>query len=229
MVMFLSDMLTEDSEGNLLYKEKLTTLWDGIQYNNLSKEGLIDFPNGKKPEKLLQNVIEMSTEENDIVLDFFGGSGSTAATSHKLKRQYISIEQMDGQIEKTIERLENVISGKDEKGISKDVNWIGGGSFVFAELKNDAQDFINKIENSSTSEHVIELLEQIKRFSFLSYRVEAKKLHKEEFTKLSLFEQKQLLLELIDQNNLYVNYSDINDVNNNISEKEKQLNTMFYF
>lgn len=227
--MFLSDMLTEDSEGNLLYKEKLTTLWDGIQYNNLSKEGLIDFPNGKKPEKLLQNVIEMSTEENDIVLDFFGGSGSTAATSHKLKRQYISIEQMDGQIEKTIERLENVISGKDEKGISKDVNWIGGGSFVFAELKNDAQDFINKIENSSTSEHVIELLEQIKRFSFLSYRVEAKKLHKEEFTKLSLFEQKQLLLELIDQNNLYVNYSDINDVNNNISEKEKQLNTMFYF
>ena len=78
MVMFLSDMLTEDSEGNLLYKEKLTTLWDNIQYNNLSKEGLVDFPNGKKPEKLLQNIIEMSTEESDIILDFFGGSGSTA-------------------------------------------------------------------------------------------------------------------------------------------------------
>ncbi len=172
MVMFLSDMLTEDSEGKLLYKEKLTTLWDGIQYNNLSKEGLIDFPNGKKPEKLLQNIIEMSTEENDIVLDFFGGSGSTAATSHKLKRQYISIEQMDGQIEKTIERLVNVMSGKDDKGISKDVEWQGGGSFVYCELKNDAQDFLNKVHNASNSEQLIELLEQAKKSSFLSYRVD---------------------------------------------------------
>ena len=75
---------------------------------------------------------------------------------------------------------------------------------------------------------MIELLEQVKKSSFLSYRVEANKLHKEEFIKLSIFDQKQLLVELINQNNLYVNYSDIDDVDNNISEKEKQLNTMFY-
>ena len=228
MVMFLSDMLTEDNEGNLLYKEKLTTLWDGIQYNNLSKEGLIDFPNGKKPEKLLQNIIEMSTEENDIVLDFFGGSGSTAATSHKLKRQYISVEQMDGQIEKTIERLVNVISGKDEKGISKEVEWQGGGSFVYCELKNDAQEYLNKVFNSSTYEELLNLLEQVKKSSFLSYRVEAKKLKNEEFSQLSLGEQKQVLVELIDQNNLYINYSDIDDVDNNVSDIEKELNRQFY-
>ena len=77
-----------------------------------------------------------------------------------------------------------------------------GGSFVYCELKNDAQDFLNKVENASTSEQVIELLEQIKRSSFLSYQVEAKKLHKEEFSRLSLADQKQLLIELIDQNNL---------------------------
>lgn len=228
MVMFLSDMLTEDGEGNLLYKEKLTTLWDSIQYNNLSKEGLVDFPNGKKPEKLLQNIIEMSTEENEIVLDFFGGSGSTAATSQKLKRQYISIEQMDGQIEKTIERLVNVTSGKDEKGISKDVNWSGGGSFVYAELKNDAQEFKNTVLEAREPETLSQLFEQAKKSSFLSYRVDPKKLKKSEFEKLSLAEQKQVLLELVDNNNLYVNYSEIEDSDYDISENEKKLNRAFY-
>ena len=228
MVMFLSDMLTEDGEGNLLYKEKLTTLWDSIQYNNLSKEGLVDFPNGKKPEKLLQNIIEMSTEENEIVLDFFGGSGSTAATSQKLKRQYISIEQMDGQIEKTIERLVNVTSGKDEKGISKDVNWSGGGSFVYAELKNDAQEFKNTVLEAREPETLSQLFEHAKKSSFLSYRVDPKKLKKSEFEKLSLAEQKQVLLELVDNNNLYVNYSEIEDSDYDISENEKKLNRAFY-
>ncbi|HFR3977559.1 TPA: DNA methyltransferase [Streptococcus suis] len=228
MVMFLSDMLTEDNEGNLLYKEKLTTLWDNIQYNNLSKEGLVDFPNGKKPEKLLQNIIEMSTEENEIVLDFFGGSGSTAATSHKLKRQYISIEQMDGQLEKTIERLVNVTSGKDEKGISKAVSWSGGGSFVYAELKNDAQDFKNAIFEATTTEDLLELFELAKKSSFLSYRIDPKKLKKNEFSQLSLAEQKQILSEIIDNNNLYVNYSDIDDSDYQISAEDKKLNHSFY-
>ncbi|HFI0238788.1 TPA: DNA methyltransferase [Streptococcus suis] len=228
MVMFLSDMLTEDNEGNLLYKEKLTTLWDNIQYNNLSKEGLVDFPNGKKPEKLLQNIIEMSTEENEIVLDFFGGSGSTAATSHKLKRQYISIEQMEGQLEKTIERLVNVTSGKDEKGISKAVSWSGGGSFVYAELKNDAQDFKNAIFEATTTEELLELFELAKKSSFLSYRIDPKKLKKNEFCQLSLAEQKQILSEIIDNNNLYVNYSDIDDSDYQISAEDKKLNQAFY-
>lgn len=228
MVMFLSDMLTEDSEGNLLYKEKLTTLWDNIQYNNLSKEGLVDFPNGKKPEKLLQNIIEMSTEESDIILDFFGGSGSTAATAHKLNRQYISIEQMDEQLDKIIERLKNVSSGKDDKGISKDVNWSGGGSFVYAELKNDAQDFKNAILEATTMAELLELFETAKKSSFLSYRIDPKKLKTAEFEKLSLAEQKQILSEIIDNNNLYVNYADMDDSDYGISVEDKKLNHTFY-
>ena len=75
---------------------------------------------------------------------------------------------------------------------------------------------------------MVELLEQVKKSSFLSYRVETKKLYKDEFSLLSLANQKQLLVELIDQNNLYVNYSDINDVDNNVSDKEKELNRQFY-
>ena len=181
-----------------------------------------------KPEELIQRVIELSSEKNDIVLDFFMGSGTTQAVAHKMNRQYIGIEQMDYIETISVERLKKVIAG-EQGGISKDVEWQGGGSFVYCELKNDAQDFLNKVENALSSEELVELLEKVKKSSFLSYRVEAKKLNKEEFNNLSLFEQKQLLVELIDQNNLYVNYSDIDDVDNNIFEKEKQLNTMFYF
>ena len=141
-----------------------------------------------------------------------------------MNRQYIGIEQMDYIETVSVERLKKVIEG-EQGGISKDVEWQGGGSFVYCELKNDAQDFLNKVEKSTTTEQVIELLEQVKKSSFLSYRVEVKKLHKEEFNRLSLADQKQLL---IDQNNLYVNYSDIDDADNEITEKEKELNKQFY-
>ena len=180
-----------------------------------------------KPEKLIETILNVTTVEGDIILDFFMGSGTTQAVAHKMNRQYIGIEQMDYIETVSVERLKKVIAG-EQGGISKDVEWQGGGSFVYCELKNDAQDFLNKVENALSPEELVELLEKVKKSSFLSYRVEAKKLNKEEFNNLSLFEKKQLLVELIDQNNLYVNYSDIDDVDNNISEKEKQLNTMFY-
>ena len=183
--------------------------------------------NSQKPERLLARIIGALSNEGDIVLDYHLGSATTASVAHKMNRQYIGIEQMNYIEEISIERLKSVIDGA-KVGISKDVEWQGGGSFVYCELKDDAQDFLNKIEFSKTSEQLIELLEQVKKSSFLSYRVEAKKLHKEEFTKLSLFEQKQLLVELIDHNNLYVNYCDIDDVDNNISDNEKRLNKMFY-
>lgn len=194
---------------------------------NVGKEGSVDFKNGKKSERLISQIIKMTTNDGDIVLDYHLGSGTTASVAHKMNRQYIGIEQMDYIETVSVERLKKVIEG-EQGGISNDVDWQGGGSFVYCELKNDAQDFLNKIKTSSTSEELIELLEQVKKSSFLSYRVETKKLHKEEFANLSLFEQKQLLVELIDQNNLYVNYSDIGDTENKISEKEKELNRKFY-
>ena len=203
--------------------------WEGfyLDMGNVGKEGLVDFKNGKKSERLISQIIKMTTDEGDLVLDYHLGSGTTASVAHKMNRQYIGIEQMDYIETVSVKRLKKVIEG-EQGGISEDVEWQGGGSFVYFELKNDAQDFLNKVHNASNSEQLIELLEQVKKSSFLSYRVEANKLHKEEFIKLSIFDQKQLLVELINQNNLYVNYSDIDDVDNNISEKEKQLNTMFY-
>lgn len=196
-------------------------------YGNIRHEGGVALNSGKKPEKLLKILMEYVTNEGDIVLDFFGGSGSTAATAHKMNRQYILIEQMDYIEEKIVERLNNVIKG-DETGISKDVNWTGGGSFVYCELKNDAQDFKNTVLEARESETLSQLFEQAKKSSFLSYRVDPKKLKKSEFEKLSLAEQKQVLLELVDNNNLYVNYSEIDDSDYGISLEEKKLNRDFY-
>ena len=180
-----------------------------------------------KPEKLVQYLLNIATFEGDIVLDFFMGSGTTAAVAHKMNRQYIGIEQMDYIETVAVERLKKVISG-EQGGISKDVDWQGGGSFVYCELKNDAQEFKNQVHDAVTSEQLIELLKLAKQSSFLSYRIDPKKLRENEFKQLSLAEQKQILSEIVDNNNLYVNYSDIDDISNGISDADKQLNREFY-
>lgn len=226
LVSFLS-ATTYIDEGTVYKTEKAGTLWEDISWSSIKNEGGVELENGKKPEKLLQRIILSSTNENDIVLDFFGGSGSTAATAHKMNRRYISIEQMDYVEDKIVERLNNVIKG-DETGISRDVNWTGGGSFVYAELKNDAQDFKNAVMEASSTDQLLELFELAKKSSFLSYRIDPKKLKSEEFKALSFAEQKQLLSEIIDKNNLYVNYSDIDDIDYHISEHDKKLNRQFY-
>ena len=180
-----------------------------------------------KPEKLIQNLISISSSKGDIILDYHLGSGTTAAVAHKMNRQYIGIEQMDYIETVSVERLKKVIAG-EQGGVSKDVNWSGGGSFVYAEIKNDAQDFKNSIFEATTTEELLELFEIAKKSSFLSYRIDPKKLKASEFEKLSLAEQKQILSEIIDNNNLYVNYSDIDDIDYGISAQDKKLNHAFY-
>lgn len=180
-----------------------------------------------KPEKLIQNLISISSSKGDIVLDYHLGSGTTVAVAHKMNRQYIGIEQMDYIETVSVERLKKVIAG-EQGGVSKDVNWSGGGSFVYAEIKNDAQDFKNSIFEATTTEELLELFEIAKKSSFLSYRIDPKKLKASEFEKLSLAEQKQILSEIIDNNNLYVNYSDIDDIDYGISAQDKKLNHAFY-
>ena len=203
--------------------------WDGfyLDMGNVGKEGTVDFKNGKKSERLMSQIIKMITNEGDIVLDYHLGSGTTAAVAHKMNRQYIGIEQMNYIETVSVERLKKVIAG-EQGGISKDVNWSGGGSFVYAELKNDAQDFKNAIFEATTTEELLELFELAKKSSFLSYRIDPKKLKKNEFEQLSLAEQKQILSGIIDNNNLYVNYADMDDSDYGISAEDKKLNHAFY-
>ena len=211
------------------------TLWtyQEVGHNQDAKKEIKSLFDGQaafgtpKPEKLIQRVLQIGSNENDLVLDFFMGSATTQSVAHKMNRQYIGIEQMDYIETVSVERLKKVIAG-EQGGISIDVNWSGGGSFVYAELKNDAQDFKNAIFEVTTTEELLELFELAKKSSFLSYRIDPKKLKKNEFSQLSLAEQKQILSEIIDNNTLYVNYSDIDDSDYQISAEDKKLNHAFY-
>lgn len=211
------------------------TLWtyQEVGHNQDAKKEIKNLFEGQavfgtpKPEKLIQRIIQLGSDEGDLVLDFFMGSATTQAVAHKMNRQYIGIEQMDYIETVAVERLKKVING-EQGGVSKDVDWQGGGSFVYCELKNDVQEFKNQIQAAKTAEQLVELLNIAKHSSFLSYRIDPKKLRESEFKQLSLAEQKQILLEIVDNNNLYVNYSDLDDVSYGISDADKKLNHEFY-
>jgi len=214
----------EKSIGNLL-----GDVWDDLKLNNLYLEGDVSFSNAKKAEHLIYRIIEMSTKENDIVLDYHLGSGTTAAVAHKMNRQYIGIEQMNYIETVAVERLKKVING-EQGGISKAANWQGGGEFIYLELKKYNQTFIEQIEEAKDTEALLQIWEQMKVKSFLNYNVDIKKQdeHLEEFKVLSLAEQKQHLCEILDKNQLYVNRSSLNDADFACTEEEKRLSRDFY-
>jgi adenine-specific DNA-methyltransferase len=87
-----------------------------------------------KPERLLERILMLSTKENDIILDSFLGSGTTAAVAHKMKRRWIGIELGEHAITHCLPRLQQVVSGKDKGGITESVEWKGGGGFKFYTL-----------------------------------------------------------------------------------------------
>jgi adenine-specific DNA-methyltransferase len=131
-LIFYRDKLKE-IDGVLIAGEPLTTLWDDVLSNNLHKEGGVELPKSKKPEALLKRVFELSTSENDLVLDAYLGSGTTAAVAHKMGRRYIGIERGEHARTKCQPRLRSVVDG-EQSGISKSVDWSGGGGFRFYNL-----------------------------------------------------------------------------------------------
>lgn len=121
-------------DGILYKKERQGTYWNMTSYlNNLTKEGTVLFPNGKKPEALINRIFEMCTVPGDLVLDSFLGSGTTAAVAHKMGRRWIGVELGDHAYTHCAVRMRKVIEG-EQGGISKSQNWKGGGGFKFYEL-----------------------------------------------------------------------------------------------
>jgi adenine-specific DNA-methyltransferase len=223
---FLSEAKERGKVSKTLWTD-LETTTNGTQHLK-SLFGKSVFPN-PKPEGFIQRVIDLCTNENDIVLDYHIGSGTTAAAAHKMNRQYIGIEQMDYIQEVAVERMKKVIGG-EAGGISKFVNWKGGGSFTYLELKKYNQIFIEQIEEAKDIQALLGIWEQMKAKSFLNYNVDIKKqeAHIEDFKALSLKEQKQHLCELLDKNQLYVNLSSLNDKDFSCTDEEKQVTQDFY-
>lgn len=109
-----------------------------------------DYP---KPEKLIWMLINAITEPDDLVLDSFLGSGTTAAVAHKMGRRYIGIEMGNHAITHCVPRLKAVVDG-EKGGISKVVNWSGGGGFRFYKLGNEVFDAEGNINENISFENL---------------------------------------------------------------------------
>jgi len=201
-----------------------------------------------KPERLLQRIIQIGSNEGDIVLDFFSGSATTSAVAHKMGRQFIAVEQMDYVENITIERLKKVAGKKgkkkgemfdeiecDQGGISKAVNWQGGGDFIYCELMKYNEAYMDRIQSAKSSEELLELWKDIAENSFLNWYVNPEMPEEavNDFIEIGKAEngldnQKKLLAELLNKNQLYVNLSEIDDEDFGVSEEDKKLNRSFY-
>ena len=207
----------------------LTNIWSDISYEGIAAEGGVKLKGGKKPERLIRRIIEMGSNPNDIVLDFFAGSGTTAAVAYKLGRQFITCDQLDSQIDMSIERLQNVARG-EQSGISRLVGWNGGGSFVYCELAQQNAKFIDEIKKAKDSKTINNLWKQIKESGFLSYKVDIASIdaNATSFESLSFKNRKQFLIECLDKNLLYVPFSELDSEESGVSEDDKRLSREFY-
>lgn len=216
-------------DGNLVPSIQVSNIWTDTPYEGIAKEGNVTLKGGKKPEKLLRRILEMSTNEGDLVLDFYLGSGTTCAVAHKLNRRYIGIEQLDYGKNDSLTRVKNVIKG-DNSGISKVVNWQGGGSFIYCELAKLNQNFVDDIQEAKTTDALWQTYQKMVQTGYISCKVYPSEINAavNDFKELSLDEQKQFLMEILDKNLLYVNYCDMDDEEYHISETDKEFTNSFY-
>ena len=199
-----------------------------IHLREMFGDKIFNFP---KPEGLLSRILEISTKPTDLVLDYHLGSGTTAAVAHKMNRQYIGIEQMDYIESVTVERLKKVIDG-EQGGISKSVNWQGGGSFVYLELAKKNETALEQISACKSLEELTELFDELCSKYFLHYNVRVKEFRKEieseRFKQLNLKQQKEMFSRMLDLNQLYVNTDDRHDKNTGLTEDDIAITEDFY-
>lgn len=174
----------------------------------------------------VKDVIEIFTEEggDDIVLDFFAGSGTTAHAVLELNeedggnRQFILCEQLDYAEDVTGERVKKVIESNNH------------GAFVYCELLQWNERYVRRIQAAASTAELWDIWQEMQAQAFLSYRVDVAAVNANagDFAALTLDEQKRFLLETLDHNALYVNYSEIDDADYAVSEEDKRLNAQFY-
>jgi len=210
-----------DNEGKIA-----NNLWDDIYNLQGSNNEKVEFA-GQKPEKLLKRIIEMASMQGDIVLDYHAGTGTTLAVAHKMKRQYIGVEQMDYIHDLPEARLKRVIDG-DQSGISKDVKWQGGGSFMYMELAKWNRKFMDELEKAKSKADIKKIKANIEKEAFLRYAYEQQNFDNTEFDTLSEKDQKQALMDMLDMNHLYVNKGSISDATFKVSEEDRKMNAQFY-
>ena len=143
IILFYSDRIVEIGDKKVP-GESISDIWDDVLPNDLHNEGGVSLRKGKKPESLISRIFELTTNEGDLVLDFFVGSGTSCAAAQKMDRKWIGIDFADFFEYKTKNRLINTLEG-DESGISSQYGWDGGGAFAYHRLES-YEDTLNNIK-----------------------------------------------------------------------------------
>ncbi|GAA7860104.1 site-specific DNA-methyltransferase [Helicobacter pylori] len=209
---------------SIFWDKSMITQKGTEEVKQIFKTQVFDFP---KPEALISRILEVSTNENDLVLDFFAGSGTTCAVAHKMKRRYIGIEQMDYIETITKERLKKVIEG-EQGGISKKCDFKGGGSFVYAELKEVNLEVKKQILNAKSANECLKIFNDLNERFLKRADCKIGEIHSEEFQNLDLNEQKRIYCALLDSNEDYLNLGDMDEDAWGIDEITKKCNEIFY-
>ena len=217
-------------------------VWNGNEYDDLNSIAIVSFSGetvskmlnkndevkGQKSEKLIERIFKAHTKKGDLVLDFFLGSGTSSAVAQKMGLKYIGIEQLDKHLDIILRRMNKVLNG-EQSGISKTNNWQGGGSFVYCELMENGNELIREIENAdkNTIKNLKEKIYKDERIIPYITREELEKADKN-FEELNLEDKKKALIKLVDKNKLYVNYTDIDNTDFDISYADKKFTNSFY-
>ena len=231
-VIMLNNYITVDKKNKQIIKQDyITTILNNDWWQGISSEGNVSLKNGKKPEILIKTLLDVAitNKEEDVFLDAYLGSGTSCAVAHKMGIQYVGIEQLDSHYHMSIKRLKDIIDNKDNGVVSKLLNWTGGGSIVYCELASNNLSVINKIINCNDDD-ITDLYNELYKSNFITYNVNRDKMkqNKEQFNLLTNQEKKEFLISIIEKNTLYINYSEIDDEINNISDEVKSFNHSFY-
>lgn len=219
------ELVSAQEKGQVFLSDNWTDMAIG---GGISYEGSVQMQNGKKPEKLIQRILSTGSSEGDIVLDFCLGSGTTAAVAHKMNRRWVGIEQMDYIETLAKVRLSGVVQG-EQTGISKPIGWQGGGSFVYFELKKYNQEYIDRIMEATSLSELEDLYVDMRNNAFLKFWFDRSEFEKDEgFRKLDIDGRKQALADVLDENQLYLNYADMGDTRHKVTADEKALTDKFY-
>lgn len=218
-------------------------VWNGNEYDDLNSIAIVSFSGetvskmlnpddevkGQKSEKLLERIIRAHTQEGDLVLDFFGGTGTTGSVAMKMHRRFIMAEQLDKHISIIRRRLQKVVEG-EQSGVSKRNSWQGGGSFVYCELAMANQRFVEQIYAANSTDELKAIWSEMQESGFLSWKINPKTINENvnDFEALNIEEQKLFLIECLDKNLLYVPFSEIDNTEFEISREDKSLNAKFY-
>lgn len=209
----------------------ISTTWDEKKYNanhhgkrylqNMVPDGEVSFP---KSIFAVMDVIKLTTSNDDIILDFFAGSGTTGEAVlnindiDKGNRQFILIEQLNEHVDVTTKRISKSLDKKNSRNI------------IYFALAKYNQRAIDLIQDCKNYDEIWTVWQKLCEEFFLGYNVEIKEFEDNQdlFKELSLTEQKEILVEMLNKNNLYINLSDIDDIDYGISEDIKLINNDFY-